>query len=150
MGLELLLQSRGRGVSAASGPLAACLPSHPPQTHTQTYSDDGVQLRSCDLLSPLNGSQDLLLVLEGEGTRGLWQSPGQAPLPYGLLARPPNPHGFPPHQKTSFLSSCFLSPSFNCFIWKMGTNRDVWKTQRSWGQILRKRPLGESERNPGS
>ena len=32
----------------------------------ELLSDDGVQLRSSDLLSPLNGSQDLLLVLLGQ------------------------------------------------------------------------------------
>lgn len=38
----------------------------PPQD-PRRFSDDGVQLRSSDLLSPLDGSQDLLLVLESGG-----------------------------------------------------------------------------------
>lgn len=62
MGLELLLQGRREGSMSCLG-----LPpkTQDPRPKTQTYPDDGVQLRSGDLLSPLDGSQDLLLVLEG-------------------------------------------------------------------------------------
>lgn len=38
----------------------------PPSTCI-TYADDGVELRRRHLLGPLNGSQDLLLVLGTEG-----------------------------------------------------------------------------------
>lgn len=42
-------------------------PAHP---GALTYSDDGVQLRSRDLLGSLDGSQDLLLMLEQAGGGG--------------------------------------------------------------------------------
>lgn len=41
--------------------------THAPRTHTcTTYTDDGVQFWCCHLLGSFNGSQDLLLMLEGE------------------------------------------------------------------------------------
>lgn len=75
---------------ATSSPLATChsSASAPNPAGPQTYSNDGVQLWSRNLLSSLDGSQDLLLVLEGEATGGLCQNAGEAPLPCGLSAIP--------------------------------------------------------------
>lgn len=83
VGLELLLQGRGSGELATSGPQVTP-PPHPPRP--QTYSDDGVQLRCSDLLSPLDGSQDLLLVLEG-GRVG--RSQLICPISLGFVAQSP-------------------------------------------------------------
>jgi hypothetical protein len=60
-GAAAVVGRKGRGSVSCHGPNCH-LPTHP---GPQTYSDDRVQLRSCDLLGPLNGSQNLLLVLEG-------------------------------------------------------------------------------------
>lgn len=108
MGLELLLQGRQEEVVSCLGPptsprpppasLPTCPPAPPPARwpasppDTQTYSDDGVQLRGGDLLGPLDGSQDLLLVLEGGGYREgrvLYALTSVARHPLPLLSTPP-------------------------------------------------------------
>lgn len=145
MGLELLLQGRRREALAAWGP---CPPkAHPRPPKAQTYSDDGVQLGSGDLLSPLDGSQDLLLVLEG----GWGRDRGArccAPISVQVWGTEPT-RSHPPCPRKTPPSSRFCSPSPSLFLWKMGTNDRFKKTQGDWCQILKKMPLGESERNPG-
>ena len=143
MGLELLLQYTYRGALA---PLSPPVPPLSPPPRPQTYSDDGVQLRSSDLLSPLDGSQDLLLVLESRG----WgvercqvihpillgfvaRSPEEAPLPSALVGALPL-HDFPSLPSgSSPLSSGFTKPQ--SLHLENGIHRDA---QRAWYQNLRK------------
>ena len=128
MGLELLLQYTNRGALA---PLSPPVPPLSPPPRPQTYSDDGVQLRSSDLLSPLDGSQDLLLVLESRGW-GVERCQVIHPILLGFVARSPEEAPLPSALLEPSLSmishrspreaplSPVDSPSLSLFIWKMG------------------------------